>query len=84
LLAAEEVVGKQGLQVLLRERGPGRFIDNEPPELLKISAAEKIREICTVEQISLHWCLTYNEKNWNSYAGDNFPGCVSAYNAFHG
>ena len=37
LLAAEEVVGKQGLQVLLRERGLERFIDNYPPELLKIS-----------------------------------------------
>ena len=37
LLAAEEVVGKQGLQVLLRERGLERFTDNYPPELLKIS-----------------------------------------------
>ncbi|HLO31809.1 MAG TPA: 4-vinyl reductase [Anaerolineales bacterium] len=37
LLAAEEVVGKQGLRVLLRERGLERFIDNYPPELLKIS-----------------------------------------------
>ena len=37
LLAAEEVVGKQGLTVLLRERGLGRFIDNYPPELLNIS-----------------------------------------------
>ena len=37
LLAAEEVVGKQGLHVLLRERGLERFIDNYPPELLKIS-----------------------------------------------
>ena len=37
LLAAEEVVGKQGLTVLLRERGLERFIDNYPPELLKIS-----------------------------------------------
>ena len=37
LLAAEEVVGKKGLQVLLRERGLERFIDNYPPELLKIS-----------------------------------------------
>ena len=39
LLAAEEVVGKQGLTVLLRERGLQRFIDNYPPELLKISRA---------------------------------------------
>jgi bacteriochlorophyll 4-vinyl reductase len=37
LLAAEEVVGKQGLTVLLRERGLERFIDNYPPELLNIS-----------------------------------------------
>ena len=37
LLAAEEVVGKQGLQVLLRDRGLERFIDNYPPELLKVS-----------------------------------------------
>ena len=37
LLAAEEVVGKQGLHILLRERGLERFIDNYPPELLKIS-----------------------------------------------
>jgi predicted hydrocarbon binding protein len=37
LLAAEEVVGKQGLQVLLRERGLERFIDNYPPELLKVT-----------------------------------------------
>ena len=39
LLAAEEVVGKKGLQVLLRERGLERFIDNYPPELLKISGS---------------------------------------------
>jgi len=37
LLAAEEVVGKKGLHILLRERGLERFIDNYPPELLKIS-----------------------------------------------
>ncbi|HSL31735.1 MAG TPA: 4-vinyl reductase [Anaerolineales bacterium] len=37
LLAAEEVVGKQGLTVLLRDRGLERFVDNYPPELLKIS-----------------------------------------------
>lgn len=37
LLAAEEVVGKQGLTVLLRERGLQRFIDSYPPELLGIS-----------------------------------------------
>jgi predicted hydrocarbon binding protein len=39
LLAAEEVVGKQGLTVLLRERGLERFIDNYPPEVLKISGS---------------------------------------------
>jgi bacteriochlorophyll 4-vinyl reductase len=33
------VVGKQGLHVLLREHGLERFIDNYPPELLKISGA---------------------------------------------
>jgi len=37
LLAAEEVVGKQGLTILLRNNGLERFIDNYPPELLKIS-----------------------------------------------
>jgi len=37
LLASEEVVGKQGLQVLLRERKLDRFIGNYPPELLEIS-----------------------------------------------
>lgn len=39
LLAAEEVVGKQGLHVLLRERKLERFVDNYPPELLKISGS---------------------------------------------
>jgi len=39
LLAAEEVVGKQGLNVLLRNQGLERFIDNYPPELLKISGS---------------------------------------------
>jgi bacteriochlorophyll 4-vinyl reductase len=37
LLAAEEVVGKQGLAVVLRKHGLERFVDNYPPELLKIS-----------------------------------------------
>ena len=32
LLAAEEVVGKQGLVTVLRENGLGKFIDNYPPE----------------------------------------------------
>lgn len=37
LLAAEEVLGKQGLTVLLRKGGLERFIDNYPPEVMKIS-----------------------------------------------
>jgi bacteriochlorophyll 4-vinyl reductase len=37
LLAAEEVVGKQGLAVVLRNNGLERFVDHYPPELLKIS-----------------------------------------------
>jgi predicted hydrocarbon binding protein len=37
LLAAEEVVGKQGLAVVLRDAGLERFIDNYPPEELKAS-----------------------------------------------
>jgi len=32
LLAAEEVVGKQGLVTVLRENGLEKFIDNYPPE----------------------------------------------------
>ena len=50
LLAAEEVVGKQGLYVLLRERGLARFIDNYPPELLKISGTITLgdyAQLCT-------------------------------------
>lgn len=50
LLAAEEVVGKQGLTVLLRERGLERFIGDYPPELLKISGAITLgdyAELCT-------------------------------------
>jgi predicted hydrocarbon binding protein len=39
LLAAEEVVGTKGLHILLRERGLERFIDNYPPELLRISGS---------------------------------------------
>jgi predicted hydrocarbon binding protein len=34
LLAAEEVIGKQGLAVVLREAGLERFINNYPPEEL--------------------------------------------------
>jgi len=37
LMAAEEVVGKQGLSIILRENGLERFIDNYPPEHLRIS-----------------------------------------------
>jgi predicted hydrocarbon binding protein len=37
LLAAEEVVGKPGLSVVLRDAGLERFIDNYPPEELKPS-----------------------------------------------
>jgi len=37
LLAAEEVVGKRGLSVVLRDAGLARFIDNYPPEELKPS-----------------------------------------------
>ena len=37
LLAAEEVVGKRGLSVVLRDAGLERFIDNYPPEELKPS-----------------------------------------------
>ncbi len=37
LLAAEEVVGKQGLSIVLRESSLERFIDNYPSDDLKIS-----------------------------------------------
>lgn len=37
LLAAEEVIGKQGLSVVLRSAGLERFIDNYPPAELKAS-----------------------------------------------
>ena len=50
LLAAEEVVGKQGLHVLLREHKLERFIDNYPPELLKVSGSITLgdyAELCT-------------------------------------
>jgi predicted hydrocarbon binding protein len=36
LLAAEEVVGKRGLSVVLRDRGLERFIDNYPPDETKV------------------------------------------------
>lgn len=37
LQAAEEALGKQGLTVVLRENGLEKYIDNYPPEELKIS-----------------------------------------------
>jgi predicted hydrocarbon binding protein len=37
LLAAEEVAGERGLSIVLREAGLERFIDNYPPDELKIS-----------------------------------------------
>jgi len=37
LKAAEEVVGKQGLTIILRENGLERFIDHPPPENLVLS-----------------------------------------------
>ena len=39
LLAAEEVVGKKGLTVVLRDAGLERFIDNYPPEELTPSGS---------------------------------------------
>jgi hypothetical protein len=39
LMAAEEVVGQQGLSIILRENNLERFIDNYPPENLKLSPA---------------------------------------------
>ena len=36
LMAAEEVVGKQGLWIILRENNLERFVDNYPPENLKL------------------------------------------------
>jgi predicted hydrocarbon binding protein len=35
--AAEEVVGKKGLDIVLRQAGLGRLVDNYPPNELKIS-----------------------------------------------
>jgi predicted hydrocarbon binding protein len=37
LLAAEEVIGKQGLSAILRQINLARVIDNYPPELLQVS-----------------------------------------------
>src|SRR6266498_5382296 len=38
LRAAEEVIGKQGLSIILRENGLERFIDHYPPESLVLSS----------------------------------------------
>ncbi|MBI5950025.1 MAG: 4-vinyl reductase [Chloroflexi bacterium] len=37
LQAAEEVLGKQGLTIVLRDNGLEKYVDNYPPEELKIS-----------------------------------------------
>jgi predicted hydrocarbon binding protein len=37
LMAAEEVVGKNGLAVVLRQAGLGQFVGNYPPEQLKVT-----------------------------------------------
>jgi predicted hydrocarbon binding protein len=39
LKAAEEVVGKQGLGIILRENGLERFVDHYPPEDLNLSGS---------------------------------------------
>ena len=44
LKAAEEVIGKQGLAIILRENGLERFIDNFPPETLVLSKDITSRE----------------------------------------
>jgi len=44
LLAAEEVVGKQGLSIILRENNLERFIENYPPENLKLSQSVSSRD----------------------------------------
>jgi hypothetical protein len=40
LLAAEEVVGKQGINVVLREAGLARAINNLPPNELKAGVVQ--------------------------------------------
>ena len=50
LMAAEEVAGKQGLGIVMRENGLERFIDNYPAEDFSISAGVLQREytaLCT-------------------------------------
>jgi predicted hydrocarbon binding protein len=38
ILAIEEVMGTQGLNVVLREAGLGRYVDNPPPDDLELGA----------------------------------------------
>ena len=38
LIAAEEMVGKSALAVMLTENGMSRFIDNYPPEKIRLSS----------------------------------------------
>lgn len=52
LLAAEEVVGKQGLSTVLRENGLEKFIDNYPPEEFNFNS-----QITTGEYSSLSAAL---------------------------
>src|SRR5262245_15286894 len=50
LMAAEEVVGKQGLGIILRENNLERFIDNYPPENLTLGPSVTCGEyanLCT-------------------------------------
>jgi predicted hydrocarbon binding protein len=50
LMAVQEVVGKQGLGVVLRENGLERYIDNFPAEKLEISGevtAQDYGNLCT-------------------------------------
>src|SRR3972149_954240 len=41
LLAAEEVIGKQGMAAILRQINLAHLIDNYPPEVLQVSGAYK-------------------------------------------
>jgi predicted hydrocarbon binding protein len=44
LLAAEEVVGKRGLSIVMRDAGLERLIDNYPPNELKLSGDVTFRD----------------------------------------
>jgi len=48
LMAAEEVVGKQGLGIILRENNLERFVENYPPENLKLSQAVSCGEYASL------------------------------------